>query len=88
MHVSPIHRARPVATAAPSPGAPAGGYGEPARAGQADRVIDAEMGNAVTVHAGETAELTWRFTRAGTVLLGCHVQGHYEAGIRGEVTVG
>lgn len=46
-----------------------------------------EMGNAVTVHAGETAELTWRFADPGTVLIGCHVQGHYEAGMDGTITV-
>ncbi len=48
-----------------------------------------EMSNAVTVHAGESAELTWRFPdEATTVLIGCHVDGHYEAGMRGTVTVG
>ena len=48
-----------------------------------------EMSNAVTIHGGETAELTWRFPdEATTVLVGCHVPGHYEAGMRGTVTVG
>lgn len=47
-----------------------------------------EMGNAVTIHAGETAELTWRFSEPGTVLVGCHVPGHWEAGMQGTVTVG
>lgn len=48
-----------------------------------------EMSNAVTVHAGEEAELTWRFPDdAVTVLIGCHVPGHWEAGMRGSVTVG
>lgn len=55
----------------------------------------AEMGGAVMpddpdaigVDAGETKELTWRFTEAGTVLIGCHQPGHYDAGMRGEVTV-
>ena len=48
-----------------------------------------EMSSAVTIHPGEEAELTWRFPdEATTVLVGCHVPGHYEAGMRGTVTVG
>lgn len=47
----------------------------------------AEVTNAVTVHGGETEELTWRFTTPGTVLVGCHVSGHWEAGMRGSVDV-
>ena len=48
-----------------------------------------EMSNAVSIHPGEEAELTWRFPdQATTVLVGCHVPGHYEAGMRGTVTVG
>ena len=47
-----------------------------------------EMSNAVSVHPGETEELTWRFTSEGTVLIGCHVPGHWEAGMQGTVTVG
>lgn len=46
-----------------------------------------DMTNAVTIHGGETAELTWRFTTPGTVLIGCHVPGHWEGGMRGEVVV-
>jgi uncharacterized cupredoxin-like copper-binding protein len=44
--------------------------------------------NAVSVDAGETKEVTWRFTEAGTVLIGCHQPGHYAAGMTGEITVG
>jgi uncharacterized cupredoxin-like copper-binding protein len=48
-----------------------------------------DMSNAVTIHPGEEAELTWRFPDdATTVLVGCNVPGHYEAGMRGTVTVG
>ncbi len=48
-----------------------------------------EMNNAVTIHSGEDAELTWRFPdEAMTVLVGCHVEGHWEAGMQGSVTVG
>ena len=53
-----------------------------------DHAHSGEMSNAVTIHAGDAAELTWRFPSAtGTVLLGCHVPGHYEAGMSGTVTV-
>ena len=48
-----------------------------------------EMSNAVTIHGGEQAELTWRFPdEATTVLVGCHLPGHWEAGMRASVTVG
>jgi uncharacterized cupredoxin-like copper-binding protein len=44
--------------------------------------------NAVAIAAGETKELTWRFTEEGPVLIGCHQPGHYAAGMKGTVTVG
>lgn len=43
--------------------------------------------NAISIPAGETAELTWRFTEPGAVLMGCHVPGHWDAGMRGEIDV-
>ncbi|MBW3658827.1 MAG: cupredoxin family protein [Actinobacteria bacterium] len=43
--------------------------------------------NSVTVEPGETAELTWRFEAAGELEYACHVPGHYEAGMRGTITV-
>lgn len=43
--------------------------------------------NAVTVAPGEVKEITWMFTDAGTVLIGCHQPGHYSAGMRGNITV-
>ncbi len=42
---------------------------------------------AVVVAAGETREVTWRFTEAGNFLIGCHQPGHYAAGMKGEITV-
>jgi len=47
-----------------------------------------EASNAVTVAAGATKELTWTFTQPGTVLIGCHQPGHYDAGMKGQITVG
>lgn len=43
--------------------------------------------NAVTIAAGEIKELTWTFTEAGTVLIGCHQPGHYDGGMKGQITV-
>ncbi|NMV40790.1 cupredoxin domain-containing protein [Ralstonia insidiosa] len=43
--------------------------------------------NAVTVDPGQTGEIVWRFTQAGTVEFGCLQPGHFEAGMRGAVQV-
>ena len=44
--------------------------------------------NSVSLAAGETGEVVWEFSEAGTVTFACLQPGHYEAGMRGEVTVG
>ena len=43
--------------------------------------------NALTLEPGETVELTWRFTAPGLIEAGCHVPGHYAAGMRAAVEV-
>ncbi len=43
--------------------------------------------NALTLQAGEEGELTWRFTAPATILFGCHVPGHYDAGMVGDLTI-
>jgi uncharacterized cupredoxin-like copper-binding protein len=43
--------------------------------------------NAMALAPGETRELTWHFTEAGELLIGCHETGHYEAGMKAQVTV-
>lgn len=43
--------------------------------------------NAMSVPAGETKELTWHFTEAGTVLIGCHQPGHYAGGMKATIDV-
>ena len=46
------------------------------------------MGDAaLTLDPGETGELTYTFDDAGTVEIGCHQPGHYEAGMKVIVTV-
>lgn len=43
--------------------------------------------NAMTIDPAETNELTWHFTEAGSVLIGCHQVGHYDSGMRATITV-
>jgi uncharacterized cupredoxin-like copper-binding protein len=43
--------------------------------------------NAVVVPPGETVQLVYTFNRAGALEYGCHVTGHYGAGMRGSITV-
>lgn len=43
--------------------------------------------NTITLAAGETGSLTWRFTEDGEFLYGCHQPGHYDAGMVGTMTV-
>jgi uncharacterized cupredoxin-like copper-binding protein len=46
-----------------------------------------DLPNSITLQPGETKELTWRFGHAGQLEYGCHEPGHYEAGMRGRITV-
>lgn len=43
--------------------------------------------NMLTVAPGQSAELLWRFTQAGTVDFACLHPGHYDAGMKGKVAV-
>ena len=43
--------------------------------------------NMVSVEPGKTGEIIWQFTRAGKVDYACLQPGHYEAGMKGIVTV-
>lgn len=47
---------------------------------------DEEMG--VGVEPGETKELAVTFPEAGSILAGCHVAGHYAAGMKAAVRIG
>ena len=42
---------------------------------------------AVGVEAGKIKELTVTFDEPGSILAGCHVVGHYAAGMRADVTI-
>lgn len=43
--------------------------------------------NVVTLDPGQTKELVWQFSNRGTFQIGCHVPGHFEAGMVAQVTV-
>lgn len=43
--------------------------------------------NMVTVAPGKTGEVVWQFTKAGKVDFACLQPGHYDAGMKGLVTV-
>jgi Cu+-exporting ATPase len=44
-------------------------------------------GAALDVPAGQTRTLVYRFGGPGTLIYGCHVAGHYAAGMSGSITV-
>jgi uncharacterized cupredoxin-like copper-binding protein len=41
----------------------------------------------ISLEPGETKELTYTFDTAGPTLAGCHVSGHYAAGMKATVSV-
>ena len=43
--------------------------------------------NMITVAPGKTGEVVWQFTKAGKVDFACLQPGHYDAGMKGMVTV-
>ena len=43
--------------------------------------------NGVSVEPGQSKTLELTFARAGTLEVGCHVAGHWDAGMRGTITV-
>lgn len=63
-------------------------------AAQADHETEMAMGGmahddpeGIGVDPGETRELTFTFETAGAMLAGCHVPGHYAAGMLAAITV-
>jgi len=43
--------------------------------------------NGIAVPAGQTVQLVYTFDRGGTLEFGCHVAGHYAAGMRGTINI-
>jgi uncharacterized cupredoxin-like copper-binding protein len=52
--------------------------------GAADHAAE---GTGLTVPPGQTRRLTWTFHDPGVVLYGCHVLGHWAAGMKGTILV-
>jgi uncharacterized cupredoxin-like copper-binding protein len=46
-----------------------------------------ELPNSIAIQPGETKRLSWQFGQAGTLEYACHEPGHYDAGMRGQITV-
>ncbi len=44
--------------------------------------------NVMTLGSGAGGELTWHFTAPATILYGCHIPGHYAAGMFGTLLIG
>jgi uncharacterized cupredoxin-like copper-binding protein len=42
----------------------------------------------ISIPAGQVAETTFTFEDAGTLLVGCHLPGHWDYGMRGRIEVG
>ena len=47
----------------------------------------ASAGNTVVVAVGETKEIVWTFTKAGSLEFSCNMPGHAEVGMKGPITV-
>jgi uncharacterized cupredoxin-like copper-binding protein len=43
--------------------------------------------NAISVAPGQTKELTYTFEMAGMSFAGCHVPGHYPAGMKASISI-
>jgi len=43
--------------------------------------------NAISLAAGETGEIIWKFSQSSDIEIACHVAGHYEAGMKADVRV-
>ena len=46
-----------------------------------------EEANAVSIPPGQTKEVVWQFAKPGKVEMACHLPGHYEAGMKGDIVV-
>lgn len=46
-----------------------------------------EEPNSMVLDPGETGQLTWHFSAPGSILYGCHIPGHYAAGMVGTITI-
>jgi uncharacterized cupredoxin-like copper-binding protein len=49
--------------------------------------MDHTAPNSILVEPGKTGEISWRFTRAGTIEIACNLPGHYETGMVAQLVV-
>ena len=56
-------------------------------AGMEGDMLPADEAYAISLAPGETQSIAWTFSGDGVVKYGCHVPGHYDAGMVGTVTV-
>jgi len=61
--------------------------GDIIKAGPAMGMDGDDAAFSIDVPAGQTVTLVYTFNRAGSLLYGCHVAGHYGAGMRGTITI-
>jgi len=43
--------------------------------------------NAIRLESGKSGEIVWTFSKTGKFEFACLIPGHYEAGMRGDLTV-
>jgi uncharacterized cupredoxin-like copper-binding protein len=53
----------------------------------AGMVMADDVAYAIAVPAGQSATLVYTFANPGSLIYGCHVLGHYAAGMRGTIAV-
>lgn len=53
----------------------------------ADGMMAHDEENGIAVEPGQTKELTYTFEAIGEWLAGCHVNGHYDAGMLATITI-
>lgn len=56
-------------------------------AGMEDDMLPPDEIYAISIVSGETRSIAWTFSADGVVRYGCHVPGHYEAGMVGDIMV-
>jgi uncharacterized cupredoxin-like copper-binding protein len=49
--------------------------------------MDHDAETAISLEPGESGEITYTFEDSGTIEIGCHEPGHYDAGMIVDVTV-
>ena len=42
----------------------------------------------ISIPAGRTRSTSYTFAEEGTLLIGCHLPGHYDYGMRGDIEIG